>query len=302
MKPSAAATAAGDSGLAGPGGAVDRDDHGGKARASGIGGPAQPRGRRGAVRVAVGMVALVEAAAGPRGSRLPVRSRLKHSASISRPSSSGRPQPRSAASRSVLIAGCGSAAISLGKLDCALETGAAGDDLVDEADLVGLGGIDHAAGDDQLHRPPPADDPRQPLGAAVGEADVPAAAGDPEGRVLVGDREVAPADPLEAAGVGDAVDGGDRRLVEVGPARGAEDPVRARPGCGPRSPRSLVGTTGSPSRWLLRSPPAQKARPRRRRSGPRPRRRRRRGSGSRRRPARGGSGRRSRSSAPGGRS
>jgi hypothetical protein len=41
--------------------------------------------------------------------------------------------------------------------------------------------------------------------------------------VLVGDAEVRPARPLQPAGVGDAVDRGDRRLVQVGPARGAED-------------------------------------------------------------------------------
>ena len=110
----------------------------------------------------------------------PPRSRLKHSASIRRPSSSGRPQPRSAASRSVLIAGWGSSAISSASSSARSRQVPLGDDLVDEADLERLGGVDHAAGDDQLHGPPPADDPRQPLGAAVGEADVPAAAGDAE--------------------------------------------------------------------------------------------------------------------------
>ena len=88
-------------------------------------------------------------------------------------------------------------------------------------------------GDDQLHRLAEADDPRQALGAAVAEADVPAPAGDAERRVLVGDAQVRPAGPLEAAGVGDAVDGRDRRLGQVGPARRAEDagPLAAGVGC-----------------------------------------------------------------------
>ena len=51
--------------------------------------------------------------------------RLKHSASISRPSSSGRPKPRIAASRSVRSAGCGSSAIDSGQLHRPLQAGAA---------------------------------------------------------------------------------------------------------------------------------------------------------------------------------
>ena len=103
-----------------------------------------------------------------------------------------------------------------------LEAPAARRDLVDEPDPLGLGGADDAAGDDHLHRATHADDPRQALRATVGEADVPAPAGDAEAGVLVGDPDVAPAGPLEPAGVGDAVDGGDHRLVEVGPAGRAE--------------------------------------------------------------------------------
>ena len=59
---------------------------------------------------------------------------------------------------------------------------------------------------------------RQPLGAAVAETDVPAPAGDPEGGVAVGDSQMGEAGPLETARVGGAVDSGDDRLVNVGPA------------------------------------------------------------------------------------
>ena len=109
-----------------------------------------------------------------------------------------------------------------GQLTCPAERTAAGHDLVDEADRERLACVDHPPGDDQVHRAPPADDARQPLRAAVGEADVPAPAGDAERRVLVGDGQVRPADPLEPARVGHAVDRRDRGLVEVGPARGPE--------------------------------------------------------------------------------
>jgi hypothetical protein len=110
------------------------------------------------------------------------------------------------------------------QLACPLAAGPARHDLVDEPDPLRLARVDHAAGDDQLHRDAEADDPRQPLRAAVAEADVPAPAGDAERGVLVGDAEVGPAGPLQPARVGDAVDGGDRRLVQAGPARRAEDP------------------------------------------------------------------------------
>ena len=56
------------------------------------------------------------------------------------------------------------------------------------------------------------------LGAAVGEADVPAPARDPEGGVGVGDADVREAGPLEPAGVGGAVDRRDDRLVDVRPS------------------------------------------------------------------------------------
>ena len=120
------------------------------------------------------------------------------------------------------------------------------DDLVDEADPVGLVGVDDPAGEDQVHRDAVADDPRQALGAAVAEPDVPAPARDAERRVVVGDAEVGPARPLQAARVGDAVDGGDRRLG------------RSVQRVGPRIPSSMA-VESSPSQAALRSPPAQKA-------------------------------------------
>ena len=138
------------------------------------------------------------------------------------------------------------------------DAGAARHDLVDQPDPLRLGRVDHAAGEDQLHRHAMTDDPRQPLRAAVAEADVPAPAGDAERGVLVGDAEVGPARPLEPAGVGDAVDGGDRRLVRSVQRVGPIIPGRSPRTCAARS-SGAIGTTSSPANASLRSPPAQNA-------------------------------------------
>ncbi len=73
-----------------------------------------------------------------------------------------------------------------------LYTGAGWHHFVDEADAFGLTGVDDPAGDDEVDRAAVTQDAGEPLGAAVGQPDVPAPARDPEGGVLVGDREVRP--------------------------------------------------------------------------------------------------------------
>ena len=108
----------------------------------------------------------------------------------------------------------------------------------------------HSPGDDQFDRAAVSEDAGEPLRAAVGQPDVPAPAGDPERGVLVGDRHVGPARPLQPAGIRDAVDGGDGGLVDVGPPRRAEHAV-VRAGASDSS--------SSPANAAFRSPPAQNA-------------------------------------------
>ena len=75
-----------------------------------------------------------------------------------------------------------------------------------------LGGVDDAAGEDQVQRAPEPDDPRQPLRAAVDQRDAPAPLGEAELRPGRRDPQVAPQRELEAAGQAPALDRGDRRL------------------------------------------------------------------------------------------
>ena len=85
-------------------------------------------------------------------------------------------------------------------------------DLGDQADRVRLVRVDRAAGEDQVQRAAGADDPRQPLRAAVDQRDAPAALGAAERGGGGGDAQVAPERELEAAGEAVAADRGDRRL------------------------------------------------------------------------------------------
>ena len=93
-----------------------------------------------------------------------------------------------------------------------------GDDLVDQAHRLRLGGVEAPAGQHQLHRPLLAEHPRQALGAA-------AAGDDPEvdlrlaelGR-LGGDDHVAGQRQLAAAAERVAGDGGDQRRLDRGEA------------------------------------------------------------------------------------
>ena len=107
----------------------------------------------------------------------------------------------------------------LGQLEGALEVLAGLDHLVDEADPVGLLGLDRAAGEDQLQRPAHADHAGQALGAAVDQRHAPAALEEAEGRLRGGDPQVAPERQLDPAGQAPAVDRGDRRLGGRQPGR-----------------------------------------------------------------------------------
>ncbi len=112
---------------------------------------------------------------------------------------------------------------ALGELERAVEVGARGDELVDEPPAVRLAGVDDPAGEDHLERPAHADDPRQPLGAAVDQRHAEPALGEPEPGVGRRDPQVAPERELEPAGQAPAGDRGDRRLRGRQPA----EPERA---------------------------------------------------------------------------
>ena len=79
-------------------------------------------------------------------------------------------------------------------------------------------------------RPAQADDPRQPLGAAVDQRDAPAPLGEAEAGVLGRDPQVAPERQLEAAGQAPAGDRRDRRLRrrQAGEPIGPSGRCRAR--------------------------------------------------------------------------
>jgi hypothetical protein len=83
--------------------------------------------------------------------------------------------------------------------------------------MASASSVDHPPGEDEVERAAEADDPRQPLGAAVDERDAPPALGEAERRALGGDPQVAPQGELEAAGQAPAADGGDRRLRRRAP-------------------------------------------------------------------------------------
>ena len=136
--------------------------------------------------------------------------------------------------------GLGERGDCLRQLERALYASAGGHDLVDEADAFGFAGVDHPPGDDQFDRAAISEDAGEPLCATVGQPDVPASASDAERGVLVGDRHVGPAGPLQPACVGDAVDGRDGGLVDVGPPRRSEharSPVGRRLGSRHPAPR-----------------------------------------------------------------
>ena len=105
---------------------------------------------------------------------------------------------------------CGKAAIA--SASSSARASGSGDDLVDEADRERLGGVDLAAGEDQVERAAEPDDARQPLRAAVDQRHAPAALQAPEARVLARDPQVAPERQLEPAGHAPAADRRDRRL------------------------------------------------------------------------------------------
>ena len=86
-------------------------------------------------------------------------------------------------------------------------------DPVDEPDVVRARGGERLAGDEQLHRDARRDEPRQRRRPRRAAADL--HLGDREARVVRRDAQVAHLGEQEAACVGDAVDRGDRGLVDA---------------------------------------------------------------------------------------
>src|SRR5439155_9833310 len=89
------------------------------------------------------------------------------------------------------------------------------DDLLDQADLFRLAGVDADPG---LHEPQGVSRPHgggQAVRAAVEEGDAPTPVERPELRLLPGDAEVTPGRQLHPTGEAVAVDGGDGRLSRI---------------------------------------------------------------------------------------
>ena len=92
---------------------------------------------------------------------------------------------------------------------------AAGHDLIDQPDALGLAGVDPAPGDDQLHGPGEAHHQRKSRRQPVAAHDVPAPLQGAELRVLGGDPNVGQQRGLQPGGERVAVDRGDHRLEHV---------------------------------------------------------------------------------------
>ena len=87
---------------------------------------------------------------------------------------------------------------------------------VDQTDGVRLGGVDRAAGQDQFHRQPMADQPRESLGPPVDERNTEPAFVATEGGVGRRHPKVTPQCHLEPACDAVALDRCDRRLADLG--------------------------------------------------------------------------------------
>ena len=93
---------------------------------------------------------------------------------------------------------------------------AARNDLVDEADAIGLLGADHVAGQDELQGAALADQPRQTLRSAAARDEARAStSGWPNFAVSTASRIVHAIASLAAAAERKAIDGRDHRLAEV---------------------------------------------------------------------------------------
>jgi hypothetical protein len=103
-----------------------------------------------------------------------------------------------------------------------------GHDLVDQPDLAGAVRVDRVAGEQQLHGHPRGHQPGQRRRPRRAAADLHLGDGEPGG--VGGDHEVALLGEQEAAGVGDAVHRGDRRLVDDDVAAELRQEVRRRHG------------------------------------------------------------------------
>ena len=92
---------------------------------------------------------------------------------------------------------CGKSAMAAASSSAAARARPGRHDAVGEAHPVRLGGGHRAAGQDHVHRAAGADEPGEPNRAAVDERHAPAAAEDPEDRVLLGDPQIAPERQLQ---------------------------------------------------------------------------------------------------------
>ena len=94
-----------------------------------------------------------------------------------------------------------------------------GHDTIGQPDRESFGGVDAAAGENQVHRTAVTDQPRQSHRAAVDQRNAPPPAEHAEHRVLLDDAHVAPQRQLQAARDGVAADGCDHRLGQHHSAR-----------------------------------------------------------------------------------
>ena len=141
--------------------------------------------------------------------------RPKSVASKTRPSESGISRPRRTASSDVAA---GDRAVGEDGPRHLLGRGErlpGGNDPVHEADPIGLRGVDLLGRQTELHRPSFADEPRQPLGAAVSGDDSELDLGLSEPGVLGSDADRAAERELAAAAERIPVDGRDDRLAEA---------------------------------------------------------------------------------------
>ena len=150
---------------------------------------------------------------------------------VSRPSrsslasASSRPRPRPVVDRSAVVDHA--APRERGDLPASATAASSAlavvDHAVDEADALGLVGVDLPPGEDEVEGPAEADDARQAVGAAVDERHAPPPLEAAEAGRRAGDAQVAPGRQLDPAGHAPPLDGGDDRLrqLEAGRARAA---------------------------------------------------------------------------------
>ena len=134
------------------------------------------------------------------------------------------------------------AAISLGDLERLVQRLAVWHDVPDQADLLGLGCVDVAAGEQQVGGDRVRDLADQPHGRAAQRVQAPPRLADAEARALAGDPDVGGLQDLGAAGDRRSLDGGDQRLGQP-------------PALEQRLDERRVDAAGDSPGWLLPSSP-----------------------------------------------